>query len=112
VKSGNLTLLEGLIHRSALGFFQESQMLVQLRTGFGPREALGPVVADISSFVTTPYQTEYRVVGDTGVACISAAVKDIKGVTNYLSVTYVYVWADGNWRLLSWHSSRVPLKAA
>jgi hypothetical protein len=45
------------------------------------------------------------------VVCITSALKDPKGITNYVRVTYVYVFADGNWRLLSWHSSQVPLKA-
>lgn len=110
VRSGNLALLNGLIHPAALGFFQDSQMLVQLRPDFGPQEALGSVVKDLARFVATPYTAEHRVVGSTGVVCITSAIRDPKGRTEYLRVTYVYVLADGNWRLLSWHSSAVPLK--
>lgn len=110
VKTGNLAMLTGLIHRKAMGFFEDGQMLARLRPGSSPQELLSPVVADVSKFASSPVETDYRVVGDTGVVCITAAVKDPKSSTQYLRVSYVYVFVEGNWRLLSWHSSQVPLK--
>ena len=110
VRTGNLAILGGLIHRKAMGFFEDSQMLARLRPGSSPQELLAPVVADIGKFASTPVDADYRVVGDTGVVCLTAAVKDPKGSTQYLRVSYVYVLVDDNWRLLSWHSSQVPLK--
>lgn len=113
VKTGNLALLQGLIHPQALGFFWDSQILVELRTGYGPADALPPVIADVSRSVATPFSTTYRVVGDTGVVCMTSnrvAKPGEKRQTGYYRSTYVYVWTGGQWRLVSWHNSETPLK--
>jgi len=113
VKTGNLALLQGLIHPQALGFFWDSQMLVELRAGFGPADALPPVIADISRSVATTYATTYRVVGDTGIVCMTSnrvPKPGEKQVAGYYRSTYVYIWSGQGWKLLSWHSSETPLK--
>lgn len=113
VKQGNLTLIQGLIHPRALGFFWDSQMLVELRPDFGPAQALPPVIADLSRFIATPYSATYRVIDDTGVVCMTTSRVPKKGEkqpVGYYRLTYVYVQSEGNWKLLSWHSSETPLK--
>jgi len=113
LKSGNLTMAQGLIHPQALGFYRDSQMLVQLRAGYGPADALPSVLADLGRFDIIPYDTGYRVIGNTGVVCMSTnlqAKKWEKAQDRFIRATYVYVNVNGNWKLLSWHGSDVPLK--
>jgi len=113
VRQGNLGAAQGRIHPRALGFFFDSELLVQLGRTYGPTEALSPVIADLSRLISTNFTAEYRVVGDTGVACLTSTQvpkKGEKGKPAYRRLTYVYVRADGTWKLLSWHSSEPPLK--
>jgi hypothetical protein len=113
VKSGNLTMAQALIHPQALGFYRESQMLVQLSGTYGAAEALPTVLADLGRFSIVPYDATYRVIGNTAVVCMSTnmqAGKSEKVKDRYLRSTYVYIRADGNWKLLSWHTSDTPLK--
>jgi hypothetical protein len=112
VKSGNLTTLEAIIHPRALGFFRQSQSVVQLRSEYSATDALPAVLNDLSRFMTVPTDIVYRVVGNTGVVCMSAILtpkQGDKGLTRYLRSTWIYVNVDGNWKLMSWHSSDVPL---
>jgi len=113
VKSGNLAILQAVIHPRALGFYRESQFAVQLRSDYSAGDALPAVLDDLSRFVTIPSDAIYRAVGDVGVVCLSAtltAKKGEKDPTRYVRGTYVYINVAGNWKLLSWHSSDVPLK--
>ena len=118
VVQGNLAFLRALIDPRALGFFYDSQMIVELGASFGPGEALTPVLADLSRFTSTPTATTYRVVGDTGIACMTATkalnrdekAKKGEPTLAYLRLTYVYVRVGDAWKLLSWHSSQTPLK--
>jgi len=119
VREGNFALLQGLIHPQALGFFWDSQMLVEMKAGFGPTEALAPVIADLSRFTSTPSSTTYRAIGDTGVVCMTSTRVPMKGekpnkgeklTVRYNRLTYVYVRSGDNWKLISWHTSETPLK--
>ena len=113
VNSGNLVMAQAMIHPNAIGFFRESVRLVELRAGYGPAEALAAVIKDLSLFNQSDLETAYRVVGNTGIICISrglAAKKWSKTDDLYLRSTFVYVNTAGNWRLISWHTSDSPLK--
>jgi hypothetical protein len=111
VASGNISMVSNLVHPQALGFFRESQRLVELRSGYGPAEVLPSVLTDLSGFTSTTYETTYRVVGDVGVVAMTttAQAKDSRVRDRYLRSTYVYMRAQGTWRLLSWHTSDTPL---
>jgi hypothetical protein len=118
VVQGNLAFLRALIDPRALGFFYDSQMIVQLGGSFGPAEAMTPVLADLSRFTATATDTTYRAVGDTGIACMTANKAINKGekpkkgepTVSYMRLTYVYIRVGDAWKLLSWHSSETPLK--
>ena len=113
IKSGNLTIAQALIHPRALGFFRESQMIVELRPSYSAADVLPSVLADLGRFIAIPYAVTYRVIGNTGVVGISnslQAKKWEKTSDRFTRSTLVYVNVSGNWRLLSWHSSDVPLK--
>ncbi len=113
LKSGNLAMAQGLIHPRALGFYKDSQMLVQLRSDYRAADALPAVLADLGRFAIVAYDTSYRAIGNTGVVCMATnmqANRGEKAKDRFIRSTYVYVNADGNWRLLSWHSSDIPLK--
>ena len=112
VKSGNLVLLQALIHPRALGFYRESQFPVQIRSDYSVADAVPAVLTDLSRFVTVPTDTVYRVVGDVGVVCMTVnfqAKKGEKAPPRYTRGTYVYISEGGNWKLLTWHGSDTPL---
>jgi hypothetical protein len=112
LKSGNLTTLAAVMHSRALGFYWQSQNVVQLRSEYSATDALPSVLDDLSKFATIPTDTVYRAIGDTGIVCMSATLTPKQGdkkLTRYLRSTWVYINVDGNWKLLSWHSSEVPL---
>ena len=113
ITSGNPAMIESAIHRNGLGFHRESQMIVQLGGGYGPKEAIPDVLADLGRFTMAAYDTVYRVAGSTGVVCMAMNFqpkKGEKGSPRYIRSTWVYADVDGAWRLLSWHSSDIPLK--
>lgn len=113
ISSGNPALVEPLLDQLGVGFFRESQMVVQLGGSYGRREAIPAVLADLSRFNMTTYETIYRVAGTTGVVCMAGRMeprKGEKGGARYVRSTWVYTLIDGSWRLVSWHSSDVPLK--
>ncbi len=117
MKTANMTVLQAMIHPHALGFFRDSQFPVQIRTDYTAADAIPDVIADLGRFVALPTDTVYRVVGQVGVVCMTAALqpkksekqKDEKLLPRYLRGTYVYVSDGGNWRLVSWHGSDTPL---
>jgi len=114
VKTANLTMLQAMIHPRGLGFFRESQLPIQLGADFTANNVLPAVVADLGRFMAVPTQTIYRVVGQVGVVMMTAllvAPKESKELLDRSSrATYVYVVDGGNWRLLSWHGSDLPVK--
>jgi hypothetical protein len=115
VKSGNLTMAGALIHPQALGFYRESVRLVQLNTSYRAADALPTVLADLGQFVIVPHDTTYRVVGSTAIVSMAtsmqanAEAKKDRVKDRSIRSTYVYVAVDGNWKLLSWHTSDTPL---
>lgn len=112
ITSGNLTLAQAMIHPNALGFFRESQRFVELRADYGAADALPSVIEDISQFNGYTFDVSYRVVGNTGIVCMAnilEAKKWSKAKDRHTRSTYVYVNVGGNWKLLSWHTSSIPL---
>jgi len=114
VTKGNVPAVQAVMHPQALGFFRESQSPAQVKGGYTTTDALSSVLAELTSFVAFPTTaTVYRVVGNVGLALMTATLEPHKGekkkLPRYLRGTYVYVWNDGYWKLLSWHSSDTPL---
>jgi hypothetical protein len=112
LKSGNLASVAAVFHPSALGFYWQSQSVVQLSREYSATDALPAVLDDLGRFTAFAPATVYRVFGNTGIVCMSATLTPIKGdkkLTRYLRSTWVYININGNWKLASWHSSEVPL---
>jgi hypothetical protein len=115
VKSGNLTLVQSLIHPQAVGFFRASVRLVELSANYRAADALPDVLADLGQFVIVPHETRYRVIGSTAVVSMAtsmqanAEAKKDRVKDRSSRSTYVYVAVDGNWKLMSWHTSDTPL---
>ncbi len=113
VTKGNVPAVQLILHPQALGFFRESQFPAQVKSGFTTTDALSAVLTELTSFVAFPTtETVYRVVGNVGIVLMTATLEPHKGekkLPRYLRGTYVYVWNDGYWKLLSWHSSDTPL---
>ena len=113
ITSGNPAMVEAVIHRNGVGFFRDSQMIVQVGGSYGPKEAIPDVLAALGRFTMAAYDTAYQVAGSTGVVCMAMNFqpkKGEKGPPRYIRSTWVYADVDGAWRLLSWHSSDIPLK--
>jgi hypothetical protein len=112
IEKANLVVLQAMIHPRALGFFRDSHSPAQIRREYSAADALPSVVADIAKFVAVPTDTVYRVVGQTGIVCMTTAMQAKKGEkqsSRFLRGSYVYIAEGGNWRLLSWHGSDTPL---
>jgi hypothetical protein len=113
ITSGNPALVEPVLVRNGLGFFKDSQMIVQLDSVFSAQEAIPSVLSDLGRFTMSAYDAAYRVAGMTGVVCMATILKPNKGEQGpprYIRSTFVYTLLDGTWRLMSWHSSDIPLK--
>lgn len=113
ITSGNPAMMESVLHRSGVGFFRDSQAIVQLGGSYSPKEAVPDVLADLGRFTMATYDAVYRVSGSTGVVCMAAFFQPKKGEQGpqrYIRSTWTYADVDGTWRLLSWHSSDIPLK--
>jgi hypothetical protein len=113
ITSGNLAMAQAMIHPRAIGFFLESVKIVELRPDYGPAEALPAVIKDLSQFNQADFETSYRVLGSTGIICVSRSLEAKKWSKTkdlYTRSTFVYVQTDGNWKLISWHTSNIPLK--
>lgn len=113
VTSGNLAVIQGMIHPRASGFFRDSQQLVQLGQGVTAADILPTLIADIGHFVSIPTDTGYRILGTVGVVNMTAfqeRKRDERGSDRYVRGTYIYAWEGGNWKLVSFHGSDTPLK--
>lgn len=111
--SGNPAMVEPILWRDGIGFFRDSQLIVQLQGPYGPKEAIPAVLADLGRFTSASYETVYRVAGTTGVVCSAVNLQPKKGEKappRYVRGTWTYAFVDNGWRLLSWHSSDIPLK--
>ncbi len=112
VKSGNPAMLEPILHSNALGFFRDSQMIVQFGSGYSPKDAIPAVLTDLARFTPANYDTVYRVASDTGVVCMATALQPQAGQrtqARYIRSTWIYADVGGTWKLLSWHTSDIPL---
>ena len=113
ITTGNPAMLDAVLHRNGIGFFRDSQMIVQLGGSYGPKEAVPSVLADLSRFTVAQFDAVYRVTGSTGVVCMAMQFqpkKGEKGPPRYIRSTWMYADVDGGWRLVAWHSSDIPLK--
>lgn len=107
--SGNVARLESLVHPEAMGFFRDSQPLVQLRPGYGPGDVLPPILAELAGLNAISLETDYRVAGQVGVVCLTAALQDSRRRSQFVRATYAYAYGQDGWKLISWHASNVPV---
>jgi hypothetical protein len=113
VTTGNLTMAQAMIHPRGMGFFKDSQMLVQLSSQVGPANILPAVIADVGRFVSVPTDTTYGFFGQVGLVNMTATLRAKKGEKQpdrFVRGTYVYIADGGNWKLVSWHGSDIPLQ--
>lgn len=113
INSGNPSMLEPALYRNGVGFFKDSQMIVQLGGGYGASEAIPAVLEDLGRFSMEAYEEVYRVVESTGVVCMATTLepkKGAKGQPRFIRSTWIYANLNGTWRLVAWHSSDIPLK--
>lgn len=110
VETSNITGLERRVHPRAMGFFRESQRAVTFN-----RSVAEFAMMDLQAFSATPYGTEYRVVGTSGIVCSVVRLAPDRSATSKpprtVRGTYLYTNVDGRWLLASWHTSDVPLKS-
>jgi hypothetical protein len=114
VDTGNINLLESVIHPQALGFFRVSQIPVLLTRTYTVRDAVPSVLEDLSNYSNIPYENKFRVVGNTGIVCTTnfqqPRKKSVRGPKKmYTRTTAVYTKTASGWKLLSWHTSDIPL---
>jgi hypothetical protein len=113
VTSGNLAVIQAMIHQRASGFFRDSQQLVQLGQSVTAADIVPTLIADLGHFVSTPTDTGYRVLGTVGVVNMTAfqqRKRNERGSDRYVRGTYIYAWEAGNWKLVSFHGSDTPLQ--
>lgn len=113
IASGNPAMVVPILHRSGVGFYRDSQLIVRLGGSYGPEEAIPTVLADLGRFMSATYETVFRVAGTTGVVCSASNLQPKKGENvppRFIRGTWTYAFIDGAWRLLAWHSSDIPLK--
>ena len=112
VTSANLTTLQAIVHPRAAGFFKDSQQLVQLGGTVTANDVLPTLISDLSRFVSIPTDTEYRVIGPAGIVNLTAVLRAKKGEKQgdrFVRGTYIYLFENGAWKLVSWHGSDTPL---
>jgi hypothetical protein len=69
-------------------------------------------MADLGRFVSVPTDTVYRIFGEVGLVNMTATLRAKKGERQpdrFVRGTYVYISEGGNWKLVSWHGSDIPL---
>jgi len=70
------------------------------------------VFSNYDYYVMTPYNMQYKVVGNTGIVwgyvTINAKPKGEPGQTKYLRHTSTWIKSDGNWRWITFHNSTIP----
>jgi hypothetical protein len=114
VTSGNLAVVQGIIHPQGAGFFRDSQQLVQLTPTATASSVLPTLITDLGTFAAiATTSTVYRTFGTVGIVNMTAFEKrkpSEKGSDRFVRGTYVYVFEAGNWKLVSWHGSDTPLK--
>ena len=106
--------VSALIHPRALGFFRNSQRVVQLQPGDLPAIVQG-LLKDLGEVTTSqqPLDTSLRVIGETGIVTqttMRESVVSRRKIVRYLRTTAVYLRTPDGWKLTSWHTSDAPLE--
>lgn len=106
--------VSALIHPRALGFFRDSQRVVQLQGGDLTVVVQG-LLKDLGEITTSqqPLDTSLRVIGETGIVTqttMRESVVSKRKVVRYLRTTAVYLRTPDGWKLASWHTSDTPLE--
>jgi hypothetical protein len=110
VTTANVAMVGNIVHPQAFGFFRQSMRLAELKPGVTITDILTPILADLSAFKLTRYDTIVRAMGDTGIVTLATIAESSKKSDRYLRSTYVYIRTEGNWKLLTWHTSDAPVK--
>jgi hypothetical protein len=114
VNAGNVAMIAALVHPQALGFFRESQQIVQLSPSVTATTVVAALITDVSRFSSTPFDSATRVVGNVGIVALTAVQTPKPGTKDkenrYLRSSFVYVYSTDGWKLVSWHTSETPLK--
>jgi hypothetical protein len=75
-------------------------------------DLMNTVFSNYDYFVMTPYNMQYKVVGDTGIVwghiTIDTKPTGEPGQTNYLRHISTWIKSDGNWRWITFHNSTIP----
>lgn len=111
VDSGNIELVAKSVHPRALGFFRGSQFPVVLTPQHGIREVLPQLLTELSDLIATPYDSEFKVIGQSGIVCSRFVYQKggkSRKETMHSRATYVYSRIDERWLLISWHTSDIP----
>jgi hypothetical protein len=113
ITAGNLAVVQGIIHPQALGFFRDSQKPVRLGSDLSPADILATLIADLGHFTSTPTDSGYRVLGNVGIVYMTTYQErksNERGSDRFVRGTYIYLWDNNGWKLVSWHGSDTPLK--
>jgi len=113
VIAANTQRVAALVHPQALGFFRTSQRLADLRGGGTLSGMVEGLLRDLGEFTSNvSLSTTLRLVGDTGIVTQTSMREQVvekKKVVHSLRTTAVYVRSGDGWKLLSWHTSDIPL---
>lgn len=109
VRSVNTKVLEAMLDPEAMGFFRGSHLPVTMTNSQGVPEIAVYLVNDFATLARAELQSEYRVVGTTGIvlSVIQLRSRGSDKVANSRS-TVVYHYTGESWKIVSWHSSDVP----
>jgi hypothetical protein len=115
VTAANADRVAAMVHPRALGFFRMSQQAAELEGASSLRTVVETLLRDLGEFTASQQSrtTRLRVVGDTGIVTQTSMRETVAGrkkTVRYLRTTGVYVRSADGWRLLSWHTSDVPLE--
>jgi hypothetical protein len=115
VTAANAERVAALVDPRALGFFRAGVQVVELQGGANLAGLIQGLLTDLGEFTTSqqPVTTTIRVVGDTGIVTQTSRREVIvkkKKVTLSLRTTGVYIRSADGWKLLSWHTSDIPLE--
>ncbi len=104
IRSADVAAIEESVHPRALGFFRASIFPVMLTTRYTAKDVAPYIIGDFVRFTRTTTQSEYLVVGSTGIVCDTFQLRS-KGGTGSARSTTVYVYSGSRWRLVYWHGS-------
>ncbi len=111
VSSGNVALIGSVVHPRALGFFRDSQTLVQLGPKVTVMDIAPNILLDLSQFTSSiATTTVFRVAGDVGLVALTsqADAKSSEKKDLHQRSTFMYVNTPDGWKLVAWHTSDTP----